>query len=191
MLVELAVGIAAIVILGSAITYSVRLYNNLVRLDKNCEKAWANIDVLLKQRSDELPKLIDTAKEYMDYEQETLQEVIDARNQVEQASSPKEEAEADSFLKNALGDMFALAEDYPELKANEQFLQLQEQISEIEERIADRREYYNNTVTSYNTRIEQIPYVFVANVLNYTERELFEADAGDREDVDISSAFDN
>lgn len=184
-------GFISLVIVGSFAAYVVGMYNSLVRLDKNCEKAWSNIDVLLKQRSDELPKLIDTAKQYMDYEQETFKQVVEARQQVQQASGPKEEAEADSMLKGALGDFFALAEDYPELKANENFTELQERIGDIEERIADRREFYNEAVTTYNTRIEQIPYNILANVLNYEQKELFEVSEADREDVDISAAFDN
>jgi LemA protein len=183
-------GFIGVVIVGSLVVYGVGLYNSLVRLDKNCEKAWSNIDVLLKQRSDELPKLIDTAKQYMDYEQETLQQVIEARSQVQQASGPKEEAQADSMLKGALGNFFALAEDYPELKANENFTQLQGRISDIEERIADRREYYNEAATTHNTRIEQVPYIVIAGPLGFTEKELFEATAEDRQDVDVGAAFD-
>ena len=183
-------GVFLLVLLGCAILYVVRMYNSLVRLDKNCEKAWSNIDVLLKQRADELPKLIDAAQEYMDYEQETFQKVVDARQEVQKASTPKEEAEADSMLKGALGEFFALAEDYPELKANETFVELQERIADIEERIADRREYYNEATTRYNTRIEQVPYVFIADPLGFNERELFEADEEDLEDVDVSGLFD-
>ncbi len=182
--------VAGVILIG-ILFYTVSIYNTLIRLRKDCDKAWANIDVLLKQRSDELPKLIDAAQEYMDYESETFQKVIQARQKAQKASSPKQEADADSKLKSALGDFFALAEDYPELKASEQFTELQERIADIEDHIADRREYYNEAVTYYNTRIEQIPYVFLANPLNYKERELFDVDEEDLEDVDISESFES
>lgn len=182
--------VAGIVLVGIGI-YAVSVYNTLIRLKKDCDKAWANIDVLLKQRSDELPKLIDAAREYMDYENETFQKVIQARQKAQKASSPKQEANADSKLKSALGDFFALAENYPELKTSEQFTELQQRIADIEDHIADRREYYNEATTYYNTRIEQIPYVFLANPLGYKERELFDVDEEDLEDVDISESFES
>lgn len=186
---ELFIGIVGALIVGAFIFWGFSLYNRLIKLRENCEKAWSNIDVLLKQRSDELPKLIDTAKEYMDYEQETFQQVVEARQQVQEASSPKEEAEADSMLTSALGDFFALAEDYPDLKANENFMQLQDRISEIEDKIADRREYYNSATTEYNARIQQLPYVFIANGMGWERRELFEATEEEKEDIDINEMF--
>jgi LemA protein len=175
----------------SIVGYAVMAYNSLVRLNRDCEKAWSNIDVLLKQRSDELPKLIDTAKEYMEYEEEVLQEVTKARTRVEESESPKEQAEANKQVESALDNLMAVAEDYPELKANENFNKLQERISEIEDKIADRREYYNEAVNTFNIRIHQIPYSFIANLLGYADKELFEVDEEDREDVDISSGFDS
>lgn len=176
----------AIVLIG----YAVSVYNSLVRLNRDCDKAWSNIDVLLKQRSDELPKLIDTAREYMEYEEGVLKDVTEARKKADSANTPAEEAEADAAIKGALGNLMAVAEDYPELKANENFNQLQDRISEIEDKIADRREYYNATVNTYNIRIHQIPYNIVANQLQYTDRELFDVDEEDKEDVDISKAFE-
>lgn len=180
-----------VLVVVSVVGYVVAAYNSLVRLNRDCDKAWSNIDVLLKQRSDELPKLIDTAREYMDYEKDVLQDVTDARTKVEQASSPKEQARADQQIKSALDNLLAVAEDYPELKANETFQQLQNRISDIEDKIADRREYYNSAVNTYNIRIHQIPYNFIANSMGYTDRELFEVEEGDREDVDISAGFDS
>lgn len=187
----IVIGAAVGLIVIGVIIYAVMIYNGLVRLRRNVDEAWSNIDVLLKQRSDELPKLIDTAQQYMEYEQDVLQKVTEARTEVQKAQGPKEEAEADGMLKEALGDLFAVAEDYPELKANESFQQLQERISAIEEQISDRREFYNDAVNQYNIRINQIPYVFVANMMNYQEKELFEVDEEDRQDVDISAGFGN
>lgn len=180
--------VAAVVVIG-ILAYVVGIYNTLIRLKKDCEKAWANIDVLLKQRTDELPKLIDVAREYMDYEEETFQKVVKARQKAQEASSPKQEADADSKVKSALGDFFALAEEYPELKASNQFTELQERIADIEDQISDRREYYNEATTYYNTRIEQIPYVFLAGPLGYEEGELFDVDEEDLQDVNISETF--
>lgn len=174
--------------LGS-LAYAIMIYNGLIRLKRNIEKSSSNIDVLLKQRNDEIPKLIDTAKEYMDYEKEVLQDITEARTQAEEASSPKEKAKADQMLRGALGNFFAVAEDYPDLKATEQFQQLQNRISEIEDKIADRREFYNDSVTTYNTRIHQIPYNIVANLINYNEKEVFEASENEKQDIDITEQF--
>jgi len=169
--------------------YGVMIYNGLVRLRRNIDEAWSNIDVLLKQRSDELPKLIDTAQEYMEYEKDVLQKITEARTAVQQAESPEEAAEAEGSLRGALGEFFAVAEDYPDLKANDSFQQLQDRISSLEEQIADRREFYNDSVNTYNIRINQIPYNVFANMMGYQEKELFEATEQERADVDISGQF--
>jgi LemA protein len=183
-------GFVALVVVLGLVVWMVSMYNQIIRVEKEVDKAWSNIDVLLQQRSDELPKLIDTVEQYMDHEKETILETVRERYQeAESAGNPKEQAEADSMLQGALGDLFAVAEDYPELKANENFNQLQDRISSIEEQIADRREHYNQSATNYNTLIEQIPYVFFASLMNKTGRELYEADAGSTEDIDIDEAF--
>lgn len=171
------------------VVYAIVVYNGLVRLNRNIDEAWSNIDVLRKQRADELPKLIDTVKQYMEHERGVLEDVTEARTEAQQASSPDEAGEADSQLQGALGELFAVAEDYPELKADENFQQLQARISSIEEQIADRREFYNDSVTTYNIRINQIPYNLVAGPAGYTERDLFEVDEADLQDVDVSEAF--
>ena len=176
-------------IVGGVIAYAVMIYNGLVRLRRNIEEAWSNIDVLLKQRSDELSKLIDTAQEYMEYERDVLQKITEARNAAQQAGSPGEAAQADDSLRGALGEFFAVAEDYPELKSSENFQQLQERISSLEEQIADRREFYNESVNTYNIRINQIPYNFFASLMGYQDKELFEVSEQDRADVDIEAQF--
>lgn len=188
-LLEIVGAFVLLLVGGGIVVYAVMIYNGLVRLNRNIDKAWSNIDVLLKQRSDELPKLIDTAREYMEYEQEVLENVTEARTQAQKASSPGEKADADEAVKGALANLFAVAEDYPELRANESFQQLQDRIAEIEERIADRREFYNSAVNTYNIRINQIPYNVVANTMNYEERELFQVSEEDRRDVDVSELF--
>lgn len=190
MIFEIVGGFVLLVIVGGIVAYTVQVYNQIVRVEKEAQKAWSNIDVLLQQRSEELPKLIDTVEQYMDHEKETILQTVRERYQkTEQADNPKEQAQADSMLQGALGDLFAVAEDYPELKANENFNQLQDRISSIEEQISDRREFYNQAATNYNTLIEQIPYVFFANMMGKEQRDLYEAPEGSTEDVNISEEF--
>ncbi|MBP6142061.1 MAG: LemA family protein, partial [Polaromonas sp.] len=139
----MVMGIIFLVLLIVLIVYGVMLFNSLVNIKNNVSKAWANIDVLLKQRHDELPKLIDTCKQYMKHEQETLEKVIKARSQVSQARETHNVGalgSAEGALRSGLGQLFAVAEQYPELKSNEQFLHLQSRISGLENAIADRRE---------------------------------------------------
>ncbi len=183
--------VVGVILIGGLLVYAVMIYNGLIRLRRNIDKSWSNIDVLLKQRNDEIPKLIDTAQEYMDYEQEVLNEITEARNKAQAANNPKEKAEADQTIRGALGNFFAVAEDYPDLKSTEQFQQLQSRISEIEEQIADRREFYNDSVNTFNIRISQIPYNVMANMMDYTEKELFEASEEEKQDVDISEQFNS
>jgi len=187
----LLLGVVATLVIGGVVIYAVLIYNGLIRLRRNIDKAWSNIEVILKQRHDEIPKLVDTAKQYMDYEKEVLQDITESRTKAEQAQGPKEQAKAEGMLGQALGNFFAVAEDYPDLKANENFQQLQDRISAIEERIADRREFYNDSVNTYNIRIDQIPYVFVANMMGYEEKELFEASEQEKQDISIADQFNS
>ena len=168
------------------VLYFVTLYNGLINLDKSTARAWSNIDVLLKQRHDELPKLVSTVEGYMAHERETLQRVIEARTRVASAQGVNEKAQADGALTGALRQLFAVAEGYPELKADSSFQHLQSRISEIEEQIADRREFYNHAVNQFNIRIHQLPDLFIANMLNLRDREYFRAGEADRQDVEIS-----
>jgi LemA protein len=171
--------------------YTVVIYNGLIRLRKNIDESMGNIDVLLKQRSEEIPNLVDTAQEYMSYERETLQKITSQRTEVQKASTPKQKAEADQQMRSMLGSLFAVAEDYPELKSNQQFQKVQQRISDIQDKISSRREFYNDSVTTYNTRINQIPYNIVASLLGYTEKEVFEATEQEKQNVDISNEFNN
>lgn len=185
-------GIIVLALLGVGLVYFIMLYNSLVLIKNNVEKAWANIDVLLKQRHEELPKLIDTCKQYMQYEQETLEKVIKARSQVASAremhNMPALGA-AESALRAGLGSLFALVESYPELKTNEQFMHLHGRITGLENAIADRREFYNESVNINNVRIAQFPEVIVARVLNFDRAELLRFAAPDLEDVDVAKRF--
>lgn len=165
--------------------YFITIYNSLVRLKNDINKSWSNIDVLLKQRHDELPKLIETCKGYMQYEQKTFQMIAEARTAYMHAGSVAQKAQANNMISGALKSLFAVSENYPELKANTNFLQLQKRISEIEERIADRREFFNDTTNTFNIRIQQLPDVFVAKMLSLQERELFKVSEEDRRDVEV------
>lgn len=181
-----------LVILAIVAIYFVITYNGLVNIKHNVEKAWANIGVLLKQRHDELPKLVDTCKQYMKFEQETLEKVIQARSRVSDARESHNVAAlgvAENALRSGLGQLFALAESYPELKANEQFLHLQSRISGLENAIADRREFYNDSVNINNVRIEQFPDLIVAKLFNFKAAELLRFASEELKDVDISQRF--
>jgi LemA protein len=172
--------------------YGVVIYNRLVALKHNVSKAWSNIDVLLKQRHDELPKLVEACKQYMKYEQETLRQVIEARNAVQSARQRQNVGAlgaAESELRAGLGRLFALAENYPQLKANESFQHLQGRVSGLENTIADRREYYNESVNLNNVRIEQFPDVALARILNFRAFELLEFREDEKRDVDIRALF--
>jgi len=179
--------VLAIVILIALglISYIVGIYNNLVRLKNDLEKSFSNIDVLLKQRHDELPKLIETCKGYMQYEQKTLEAVTQARAAYTRAGTPGEKAQADNMLTGALRTLFAVAEKYPDLKANANFIQLQARISGLEEKIAAQRGAYNEDVNAFNIHIAQVPDNFVAGFMRLQPRALFQAAEADREDVQV------
>ena len=187
--------IAFFVIIGTAvliILYGVVIYNNLVALKHNIKKAWANIDVLLKQRHDELTKLVETCQQYMKYEKETLAEVIKARSAVYTARENEDIlglGKAETSLRAGLGNLFALAESYPDLKANDSFLQLQNRISSLENSIADRRELYNETVNNNNVRIEQFPDSVIASRYQFKSANLLEFSEAEKADVSIKSMF--
>lgn len=181
-------GLVVILVALGLFLYFVTLYNSLVRLRNDIDKAWSNIDVLLKQRHDELPKLIETCKGYMQFEQKTLQQVTEARTAYAKANSVTEKAQADNLASGALKTLFAVAENYPALKANTNFMQLQGRISELEEKIADRREFFNDDVNTYNIRIQQFPELFVARLLNLQHKDLFKVAEEDRQDVELKLA---
>jgi len=183
--VTILIGLVIFLLVVGVVIYAGTIYNSLVRLKNDINKSWSNIDVLLKQRHDELPKLIETCKGYMQYEQKTFQLITEARTAFMRASSVGQKAQADNMISGALKSLFAVSENYPELKANANFLQLQKRISEIEERIADRREFFNDTTNTYNIRIEQIPDVLMARFMGLQPRELFKVSEEDRRDVEM------
>ncbi len=183
------IGLAILVI---ALVYGITIYNALVQIKHNVSKAWANIDVLLKQRHDELPKLVETCKQYMKFEQDTLTKVIEARSKVfsaREAQNIPALGQAEGGMRAALGSLFALAESYPDLKANQTFQQLQTRISSLENAIADRREFYNESVNINNVRIEQFPDLIIARLLGFKEAQLLEFSEEERKDVDVKQLF--
>lgn len=175
-----------------AIVYLVIKYNSLVTVKYNVTKALSNIDVLLKQRHDEIPKLVATCKQYMQHEQVTLEKVILARNQVAVASQAGDMAalgKAEGQLRSGLGQIFALSEAYPDLKADQQFSHLQSRISGLENNIADRREFYNESVTINNARIEQFPDVIIARLMNFQAFKTLNFDVSELSDVNVKELF--
>lgn len=184
-----AITLGAILI---ATIYAVLIYNGLVQLKHNVAKAWSNIDVLLKQRHDELPKLIEVCRQYARFEQSTLTRVIDARAQVASARERHDLpalGEAEDSLRAGLSHLFALAEAYPELRTNEHFMQLQTRIAALENAIADRREWYNESANLQNIRIEQFPDLVVARLFRFGSQPLLEFAMNEKRDVDIKALF--
>ena len=180
------------IILALAIIYFVITYNSLVSIKNNVAKAWANIDVLLKQRNDELPKLIDTCKAYMSHEAQTLEKVITARMGVDAARQTQDVAglgRAESKLSKSIGGLYAVAENYPDLKADQTFINLQQRITGLENQIADRREFYNDSVNNNNVRIQQFPDLIVANLFNFEQKDMLRFASEELKDVDVSARF--
>lgn len=186
--------IVTLVIIGVLLMYLIMIYNNLVSLKHAVSKAWSNIDVLLKQRHDELPKLVEVCKQYMGYEKETLEKIVQARSAVMDASGKSDMTalgQAETQLRMGLGNLFALAENYPDLKANNSFQQLSARISQLENSIADRREVYNESVNNNNVRIEQFPDVIVARMFNFKDFQLLEFSEEEKKDVNIGALFNS
>ncbi|MFN8589712.1 MAG: LemA family protein [Candidatus Eisenbacteria bacterium] len=172
-------------LLVGSVGFFLSIYNSLIEMKNNIGRSWANIDVLLKQRHDELPKLVKVCEAYMQHERAVFDRLSEARAALAQAAGVTQRAEAENQITRALGQFFAVAENYPDLKANTSFAALQARISELENAIADRREFYNDTVTMFNTRIEQIPDSWVAGGMALQHAELFKIDESERRDVNI------
>jgi LemA protein len=175
--------IAVLVLLA---LYAVVTYNGLVSLRNRIENAWAQIDVQLKRRYDLIPNLVETVKGYAAHERETLDAVIQARNAGMNAQGPHDQAQAENMISGALKSLFALSEAYPDLKANQNFAQLQEELTGTEGRIAYARQFYNDTVYKYNTKIQSFPSNVLANMFRFSEREYFQADDESRGPTQVS-----
>lgn len=185
-------GLVLLVVLVVVLVYFIMVYNQLVQIKHNVSKSWANIDVLLKQRHDELPKLVETCKQYMQFEQDTLTRVMEARSGVSSARENRNIGalgQAEGELRGALGRLFAVAEAYPDLKTNQTFLHLQGRISSLENAISDRREFYNESVNINNVRIEQFPDSVVAGLFSFRPFELLKFSSSETSDVDMKQLF--
>jgi LemA protein len=186
---------ALVILLAAAlalVAYGIMLYNSLVTVKNNVSKAYANIDVLLKQRHDELPKLVETCRQYMKFEQDTLARVMEARARVSSARETQNLAamgEAESQLRASVGNLFAVAEAYPDLKTDQTFLQLQSRITALESEIADRREFYNECVNVNNVRIEQFPERLVAQRWGFITRPLLTFETAEKADPNLRELF--
>jgi LemA protein len=179
-LVIVLVAVAVLLLL-----YVIVTYNGLVRARNRVDNAWAQIDVQLRRRYDLIPNLVETVKGYATHERETFQRVTEARTTAINASGVGEQAQAESMITGALKSLFAVAEAYPDLEANENFLELQEELSGTEGRIAYARQFYNDSVLRLNTKIETFPTNVIANAFNFEQREYFEADDTSRGPVSV------
>lgn len=182
-IVLLALVIAAVGVAG----YGVSLYNGLVQVKHQVDQAWANIDVLLKQRHDELPKLIDAVKAYVTHERSVLENVTALRTRAQAGGTGTERVAAEQALSQGVSQLLAVAERYPQLRASEVFVDLQARISALEQQIAHRREFYNAAVNLNNVRMEQFPDMLLASFAQLTRKPLFEAAAAERSDVDVGA----
>lgn len=183
-MIWVVIGVLALLLFAA-----IGMYNSLVRLRQQTSNAWAQIDVQLKRRYDLIPNLVETVKGYMKHEQDTLEKVIQARNMALQANTIKEKATAEAAVGAALTGIFGLAEAYPDLKANENFMQLQTRITALENGIADRRELYNEAVNINNVRIEQFPDSIVAGMFRFEAKPLLEFAVEEKADVDMKALF--
>ena len=161
-------------VIALCVLYFVAAYNGLVKLRNQVNNAWSQIDVQLKRRHDLIPNLVETAKGYMQHEQDTLTRITEARNLARGASSVGEASKAESALSSALGQFFVVVENYPDLKANQNFLSLQEELTSTENKIGFSRQFYNDQVMGYNTAVQTIPRNIVAGIGGFTQREFFE-----------------
>jgi len=165
-----------LVIIGVVIVAAVGIYNGLVNLRNRSENAWAQVDVQLRRRYDLIPNLVETVKGYASHEKDTFQNVTEARNMAINAGTVQEQGKAENMLSGTLKSLFAVAENYPDLKANQNFLMLQEELAGTEGKIAYSRQFYNDTVMKYNTKQQVFPSNIVANMFSFSEKEYFEID---------------
>lgn len=178
----IAIGIIVVLIIIFVV-----MYNGFIRLKNNCDEAFATMDVYLKKRYDLIPNLVETVKGYAAHEKETLERVVAARNMAQGASTPEEKAAGESMLQGTLKSLFAVAESYPDLKANQNFMDLQGQFKAVEEDIANSRKYYNAVVKQFNTKCEVFPSNLIAGIFHFEKKPMFEVEAQEeRQNVKVS-----
>ena len=179
------IAIIIIVIVVLIVLWAIATYNSLVDFRNRVKDAWSQIDVQLKRRFDLIPNLVETVKGYTKHESETLEEVIKARNTYLSASLPEDQLKADGELTNAINKLFALSENYPELKANQNFQQLQQELQQTEDKIAMSRQFYNDIVMQYNNKIEMVPSNIIASIFKFKQEKFFEANETEKENVKV------
>lgn len=185
MVVGIIIGVIVAFVVVGFFGYIVSIYNGFVRLKNDIEKSWANINVLLKQRADELPKLIESVKGYVKHEKGLLTDLTKARTAFLNAKTMNQKAKADNMISDSLKSLFAVAENYPKLRANENFMHLQERISGIENELSDRREFYNDSVNNYNIRLESFPDRIIGTWMALIRKEMFKVSEAETKDVKI------
>lgn len=178
--------IIVLIVLGVVAFWLIFTYNGLITLRNRVDEAWSDIDVQLKRRYDLIPNLVNTVKGYATHEQQTLEKVIAARNAAMSATNPHAKAEAENALSGTLKSLFALSESYPDLKANQNFLNLQNELTDTENKILASRRFYNGNVRDFNTKLQVFPTNLIANILNFSKRDFFEVDAPEeRKNVEV------
>ncbi len=181
--IVLAVVIVLLVVL---LVFVIITYNTLVQLRNRVSDQWSQIDIQLKRRFDLIPNLVETVKGYMNHEKDTLKEIVEARNTYNSATTQEDAVKADTELTKSISKLFALAEAYPELKANENFNALQAELSETEDKVSTARQFYSDTVLKYNNKIQMFPSNIVASIFGFKEEKYFEAQSNERENVKVS-----
>jgi LemA protein len=188
-MIGVGIGLVLLLFLGLVVVlvgWAIVTYNSLVGLRNQLENAWAQIDVQLKRRYDLIPNLVEAVKDYMGFEQDVLTKVTEARSQAAAATGPAEQARAENVLTGALRQLFAVVENYPQLKANENVMRLQEELTGTEDRISSARQFYNESVRVFNTRVQTFPTALIAGLLGFSAREFFATgDDAEREPVKV------
>jgi LemA protein len=182
----LIVGLVVLLIIVIFVIWFLSYYNRIIRYENRIDNAWAQIDVQLKRRADLIPNLMETVKGYMNHERQTLEAVTKARSAVMTAKSPQESIEADNMLTGALKSLFAVAESYPDLKANQNFLQLQDELTHTEDKISYSRQHFNDSVLQFNNLIETFPGNIFANMMGKKERQMLQIPEASREVPKVS-----
>ena len=181
----MGIGLILLIIVGVALVWFISVYNGLIRLKNRVDEAWSDIEVQLKRRYDLIPNLVSTVKGYAAHEDKVFEKVTEARSRAMSAGTAHDKAQAENMLSQTLKSLFAVAEAYPELKANQNFLELQRELTDTEDKIQASRRFYNGNVRDFNTKLEIFPNNIVAGMLNFQKREFFDMDEKEKENVKV------
>ena len=181
----MGIGLILVIALAVILLWAIVIYNGLIKLKNRVDEAWSDIDVQLKRRYDLIPNLVNTVKGYAAHEKEVFEKVTEARARAMSAGTTEDKAQAENMLSNTLKSLFAVAEAYPDLKANQNFLELQRELTDTEDKIQAARRFYNGNVRDFNTKIEIFPNNIFAGILSFTKRQFFEAAGAEKEVVKV------